>query len=218
MTVRKVASLEVTDMSSAALRSYSPPRFRVEVEGFWRRLSPGAVGRDRDGKPVAGKTWVKQHMRWRDRPDRGRVLLVKSSVRAAEAKAAAILASDPTAHLVAGTVGEFVAEAKVEAETEAPRAEGWVYVMRCPLMEADVWKVGWTSKDPSERAAELSRATGVGLSFVVVEAWRSANPRLAEAAAHAALDTLRVNGRREFFKGGYDRVRAAVDGAVRSLA
>lgn len=64
-------------------RSYSPPRFKVEVDGFWRRLRPEATGHDRNGEVVAGRTWVKGHARWKDRPPKVGVVHVKSPIRTA---------------------------------------------------------------------------------------------------------------------------------------
>jgi hypothetical protein len=55
------------------LRTYTPPAFAVsvggEAGGFWRRLKyPDHFGKDGEGNPVQGWTWVKAHLRWRDRP------------------------------------------------------------------------------------------------------------------------------------------------------
>jgi hypothetical protein len=55
------------------LRTYTPPAFAVsvggEAGGFWRRLKyPDHFGKDSEGNPVQGWTWVKAHLRWRDRP------------------------------------------------------------------------------------------------------------------------------------------------------
>ena len=74
-------------------RPYTPPRHRVELDGFYRRLSPGSVGKDRNGQPLPGRTWVRGHVRWRDRPARIEPILVKASVRAARERADALLAS-----------------------------------------------------------------------------------------------------------------------------
>lgn len=63
--------------------SYAPPRFRVEVDGFWRRLKPDATGHDPDGNPVKGRTWVRGHARWKDLPPKTGVVYVKSPIRSA---------------------------------------------------------------------------------------------------------------------------------------
>ena len=62
--------------------------------------------------------------------------------------------------------------------------------MRCPAMDNDIYKVGWTAKEPAQRAEELSRATGVPLFLVVVESWALENTRVAERLAHGALSAF----------------------------
>ena len=202
--IRRVATLEIIDPGRRPLlRKYTPPSFRVEVEGFWRRLSPDATGKDALGNAVRGRTWVKGHLRWRDRPQRISTIYIKNSIAVAKAKAAALIASDPSAFTIDAVVPETVEPPSTKPDNDG----GWLYVMRCPLMEEDVYKVGWTSKSPKARAEELSKATGVPLSFIVVESWQVADPKLAEAMAHEALASFRISGRREFFKASYDVIR-----------
>lgn len=43
------------------------PAHKVPVRGFWRQVK--GVGRDADGNPCFGKTWVRGHTRWNDKPD-----------------------------------------------------------------------------------------------------------------------------------------------------
>lgn len=59
---------------------YTPPRFRVEVDGFWRRLAPDSVGRDQKGEPMRGKTWVTAHARWKDKPPKIGIVHVKTAI------------------------------------------------------------------------------------------------------------------------------------------
>jgi len=79
---RRVTTLDF-GRGKAVSHSFTPPRFRVEVDGFWRRLRPEAMGRDPDGNPVQGRTWVKGHARWKDRPPKTGVVYVKSPIRQA---------------------------------------------------------------------------------------------------------------------------------------
>lgn len=99
---RRVASLDVTNLAPApkGTRSYTPPRFSVELDGFWRRISPTSVGKDPNGNPVAGRTWVRGHMRWRDRPQRRVPVLVKASVTAARMRAAELVMEDEAVEVV----------------------------------------------------------------------------------------------------------------------
>jgi hypothetical protein len=68
---------------------------------------------------------------------------------------------------------------------------GHLYVMRCPLMEDDIYKVGFTTNNPKQRAEELSSATGVLMAYIVVESWGQDNARDLEKRAHIALDDFR---------------------------
>lgn len=42
------------------------PDFKIETRGYWKTLAMGAVGADRNGNPVHGKTWVVEHLSWRE--------------------------------------------------------------------------------------------------------------------------------------------------------
>jgi hypothetical protein len=216
VTIRRIATLEIVDPGrQPLLRKYSPPHFRVEVDGFWRRLLPDTIGKDALGNVVRGRTWVKGHLRWRDRPERTSTIYIKSSIAVAKAKAAAIIASDASAIAINAELPKTVEPAP--SNSDGSGGGGWLYVMRCPLMEDDVYKVGWTSKSPKVRAEELSKATGVPLSFIVVESWEVANPKLAEKMAHEALVSFRVTAGREFFKASYDIIRSHISTVVSSL-
>jgi hypothetical protein len=91
---------------------------------------------------------------------------------------------------------------------------GYLYIMRCPAMEADIYKVGWTAKSPTERAEELSSHTGVPLFFIVVESWSVTNPRAVEMLAKEALADFRLSPRREFFKASYEEIRSRIRSAL----
>ncbi len=125
---------------------------------------------------------------------------MKSSVSAAKAKAAALALSKPTLQPVNVSLPDEAVEAN---DAKA----GYLYVMRCPLMEGDVYKVGFTIKTPKERAEELSRATGVPFAFVVVHSWHHSNARELERLAHSALADCRIPTRREFFKAPFEDLR-----------
>jgi hypothetical protein len=159
---RTVTSLEVVDLGNPTIvRAYSPPRYKVEVDGFWRKIDPNVFGKDIFGNPTKGRTWVRGHLRWRDRPQRPSTVYVKRTIASAKAKSAAIIASDPSAFVV-GSVLPPVFPVEIEPDSENG---GWLYVMRCPLMDDDVYKVGWSSRPPKIRAEELSQATGGAFSI-----------------------------------------------------
>jgi T5orf172 domain len=194
---RKVTSLEIIEVNrQPIIRSYTPPRFQLEVNGFWRRLAAAdKPGRGHNGEPVLGRTWVKGHMRWRDKQAPIRTVYVKSSIQVAKAQVAALQASASTVTAINTFIPSII-----EPPDQKPGDDGYLYVMRCPAMDDNIYKVGWTAKEPSARAEELSRATGVPLFFVVVEHWRLKRVREIELLAHEPLANYRISSRREFFK------------------
>jgi hypothetical protein len=97
-----------------------------------------ALFRSRARNSIKGRTWVKGHLRWRGRPERQATVFVKSSIASAKARAAAIVASDPTAVIIGDELPPIFS---VEIEPEEENT-GWLYVMRCPLMDDEVYKIG----------------------------------------------------------------------------
>jgi hypothetical protein len=82
---KRVAALRVMGTSTRAVRRFTAPQFRVEVDGFWRQLGPGRFGRGAANEPVEGRTWVRGHLRWRDLPEKPIEVLVKSRLAIARA-------------------------------------------------------------------------------------------------------------------------------------
>ena len=77
---------------------------------------------------------------------------------------------------------------------------GFVYVM-INASYTGLVKIGKTTKDPDERAKELSSATGVATPFIVVYKRQFNNCHVAEKVVHNILEEqgYRVNYSREFF-------------------
>ena len=51
-------------------RTRAEPETQVEVSGFWRTLKQEtSIGKGPDGRPVAGQTWVRPHVRYADKPE-----------------------------------------------------------------------------------------------------------------------------------------------------
>jgi len=78
--------------------------------------------------------------------------------------------------------------------------QGYVYVMINPSLP-DLVKIGMTTKDPNERAKELSAATGVPTPFILVFYKPFADCFATEQRIHQFLEGkgYRVNNNREFF-------------------
>jgi len=86
---RRVSTLDFSYAGEKFDHAYTPPRFRVEVDGFWRRLAPESNGRDAEGNLVRGRTWVRGHARWKDKPPRVGVVHIKTPIRQALERAEA---------------------------------------------------------------------------------------------------------------------------------
>lgn len=100
----------------------------------------------------------------------------------------------------------------VRPMTGSMTTPGWVYVLTNPSMPGLV-KIGFTSRDPSKRAAELAQATGVPTPFAI--AWCRAvvdSPGI-EATVHRMLDDRRVSGR-EFFRCDVKTARQVIEAAA----
>jgi hypothetical protein len=72
--------------------------------------------------------------------------------------------------------------------------------MRCASHGFDLYKIGRTGGTPQERAAQLSGATGVPISFDVLAHWEVGDSEWVEREAHRRLRGYKVNKRREFFR------------------
>lgn len=63
-------------------RSRREPAYQVPLDGTWRTLRPTQVGRGPDGKPEIGRTWVREHERYKGKPPRPNQIRVKQPVAA----------------------------------------------------------------------------------------------------------------------------------------
>ncbi|HAT3668075.1 TPA: GIY-YIG nuclease family protein [Citrobacter freundii] len=105
------------------------------------------------------------------------------------------------------------------------RMAGWVYILSNEYMPG-IFKVGMTTTSPEIRAKELSSATGVPYPFKVEAAFHCEDPSRSEREIHEALNEVRINESREFFKDDLDEIKyececlceAKVDGTVEDLA
>ena len=233
--IRRISAIRIIrpQASSPVGRSYTPPRFQVPVDGFWRQfMDAERVGHDAAGNEIKGRTWVREHTRYRDNPalDAPKIVYLKSSLSSAKRRlenwrrahsaptqGPAVGATAPRDARVAppgvalGSPPESAPDATASG-AEAPGA--YVYVMRCPAHGADIFKVGHSAKDPELRARELSAATASPVKFLLVQAWAVTDGNQAETAAHSALDLCRVAANREFFQAKYSDLRASLETAI----
>mgnify|MGYP000226898079 CR=1 FL=1 len=215
---RRISAVRVTNPSAPqqlAGRSYSPPMFQVQVSGGWRVFAnPNQQGHDTDGNPVLGKTWVRSHVRHKDKSATPgpKVIYIKSSLSLARQKIEqyrARVVQKPRQQEV-----PVVSSWPVTTSDDEVLAGAYVYVMRCPAHGRDIYKVGYTDRDPEQRARELSGKTAAPTPFLVVQAWAVTEGRQAEQAAHQALEAYRLDSNREFFQAGYSGLRQALESAI----
>lgn len=195
---KHVSAIEVVDDGKQVLWPFTPPHYRVETEGHWRRLEHDSFGVDRRGNPIRGKTWVKAASTWRERQDEQKTIYVKSSVAAARIKRE-----------------EYINAALDQNSTDHGSGErGVLYVLRCLAMKEEVYKVGWTSGTAEDRAKELSSATGVPSSFSVVAVWKHLDPEGLETCVHAMLSPYRISDQREFFEVPYETISRVIEAEI----
>jgi len=61
-------------------------------------------------------------------------------------------------------------------------------------------KIGFTNRDPENRARELSKSTSIPTDFVIEDDIFIENPQKYEALIHARLRPFRINPKKEFFR------------------
>lgn len=76
---------------------------------------------------------------------------------------------------------------------------GFVYILHSPAMPG-VYKIGCTTRSPSQRAEELSKGTGVPHAYEVVYYAEFYSPAEQEKRVHLSLRNKRVSADREFFR------------------
>lgn len=199
-----VSSIEVVESSpTPAIIKINLPHYETETEGHWRRLKPDAIGHDRNGSQVIGKTWVSSKNKWREPEKHSRTILVKDSIASAKLKISEYIeASD--------RIGKTALPGKKEESTY-----GELYIMRCSAMKETVFKVGYTEGSSKDRAQQLSSATGVPLSFVVVKSWKHVNAAELETEVHMMLSPYRLNDGREFFLAKYGVIENIVEAVIK---
>ena len=85
---------------------------------------------------------------------------------------------------------------------------GFIYLLSHELMPG-IHKIGFTSRNPDTRAAELSQVHKLPSSFTVTKYWRTADPYIVEQRIHKELDAHRKPG--EFFEGDCEHFFAVIE-------
>jgi hypothetical protein len=217
VVIRVISAVRVinTSRSSAIGRTYSPPDFVVNVAGYWRHFANKEwIGNDENGNMVSGKTWVKPHSRYKERQNHSnsqKVVYLKSRIpnRLQEGTSSPHQASTPLIEIDSNSQSsrkpEFLAESNKEE---------YLYVLVNPAHKQGLFKVGYTTRTPEERARELSSHTGNPTNYLVVESWRVKDGKETERIVHHRLEKYRLSGNREFFLVDYTTLRAIIDESI----
>lgn len=80
---------------------------------------------------------------------------------------------------------------------------GYIYILRNPAMEKNIFKIGLTRNKVNDRAEQLSK-TSVPDKFYKSQEWNVKDCVRAEKEIHSRLNNFRIDPRREFFKIEYD--------------
>lgn len=193
---KTVSSIDILDKDIPIVRQVIPTHYKTNINGHWRRLPSGSIGKGINGEAESGRTWIKAKNEWRAPSIGSRVIYIKSTLKAAEIK-----------------VLEYqkLAESVPNEKTKKNSSNGELYVLRCTIMNEELYKVGWTSGTSIDRAKQLSSATGVPISFIVVNSWEHKDAEALEKSVHAMLEPYRLNDRREFFQASYISIKNIIE-------
>lgn len=195
-------SIEQNQNCDNPIKKLLLPHYEVDASGHWRRIERNQIGKDRYGKPVKGKTWVKRGMKQRARPISDHSIYLKDTLASAKVKADQIIASASEANTLKVPENGSISTGEV------------VYVLRCPTMANEVYKIGFTSNSAEERAKQLSAETGVPEAFTVAGFWQHEKASKIEKEAHMMLAPYRINDGREFFQVDYETIRTTLAGII----
>jgi hypothetical protein len=88
--------------------------------------------------------------------------------------------------------------------------DSWVYILSNPSLP-NIFKIGYTTNSPEERAKQISSSTGVVLPYKVEYAFRCWSGEKLEHEIHKYLDSYRVNNQREFFQIEFDQAKTIIE-------
>ena len=155
-------SLDTNKVFSPDVIKLRDDLFKVQTNGYWKKIAIDEIGLDKNGKPMHGRTWIIQNLSW------------------FEAKEDELI---------------------VEKQTELFKGvnAGYIYILRNPTMEKNIFKIGLTRNDVDERVTQLSK-TSVPDKFYKSQEWNVKDCVKAEKEIHRRLNEYRIDPRREFFK------------------
>ena len=90
---------------------------------------------------------------------------------------------------------------------------GFVYILDNEIMP-NMYKVGFTARNPDKRADEISSKSGLPKPFKVKKYWRTNDPYIVEQRIHEALSEFAEG--KEFFKGDLNEICKIMDHFVQT--
>lgn len=76
---------------------------------------------------------------------------------------------------------------------------GYIYIMRQPIHEENIFKIGLTKRSTEQRAKELSNTSSAD-KFFIINSYHTKDCIEAEKQIHKQLEVYRLTARREFFR------------------
>lgn len=165
----------------------STPAYGKNTDGHWKSILPWEIGIGKDGQT----------------PTKGRTWIRTSCEPFSE--------SAPS--LETNIRGVFANQEAIPTGLN----HGFIYVMRNPQYERNIFKIGLTRRTSDIRANDLSRTSGVIDYFAVMQDWEVADCVLAEKEIHSRLASVRVTDRREFFKAPYKEIFTVIHEVVEKI-
>jgi hypothetical protein len=104
---------------------------------------------------------------------------------------------------------------KEQTNIEGPNV-GYIYILRNPTMGKNIFKIGLTRNEVDYRVEQLSK-TSVPDKFYKAQEWIVKDCVLAERQIHEALNSYRVDPRREFFEVPYDKAIEVITNTVKII-
>ena len=107
---------------------------------------------------------------------------------------------------------ELTVEEKIELKWGKVES-GFIYILDNEIMP-NLYKVGFTARNPDRRAEEISSKSGLPKPFLVKKYWRTNDTYIVEQRIHEKLSDFSEG--KEFFKGDLNEICKIIDDCVES--
>jgi hypothetical protein len=178
-SLKTLYSLDTKNILSPDKIKIRDDLFKVQTDGYWKKIGIDEIGLDKKGKSIHGRTWVNQTLSWFEAKEQD-LIIEKAS------------------------------------ESYSGENSGFIYILRNPTMEKNIFKIGFTKNEVDHRANQLSK-TSVPDKFYKSQEWNVKDCIRAEKEIHNKLNDYRVDPRREFFKVNYDIAIQAIKEVIEAI-